>query len=106
MVIGLRIGVRVVGPRCAARSDPGALARGYTALVLGLVALVGHGTAHILIHLLIHLGNANILLLETRPLLFLLRVAAYLLLTYGVVDVLHPVLRVLSVPAMEPHPPS
>jgi phosphatidylglycerol lysyltransferase len=101
LLLGLLIALLVLAPLFPARSDPRALARGYTALVLGLVALVGHGTAHILIHLLIHLGNANILLLETRPLLFLLRVAAYLLLTYGVVEVLHPVLRVRSVPAME-----
>jgi phosphatidylglycerol lysyltransferase len=101
LLLGLLIALLVLAPLFPARSDPRALARGYTVLVLGLVALVGHGTAHILIHLLIHLGNANILLLETRPLLFLLRVAAYLLLTYGVVEVLHPVLRVRSVPAME-----
>jgi phosphatidylglycerol lysyltransferase len=97
LLLGLLLALLVLAPLFPARSDPRALARGYTALVLGLVALVGHGTVHILIHL----GKANILLLETRPLLFLLSVAAYLLLSYGVVEVLRPVLRVHDVPAME-----
>jgi phosphatidylglycerol lysyltransferase len=97
VLLGLLFALLALAPLFPARSDPRASQRGYIALILGLVALVGHGTVHILIHI----GKADILLLEPHGLLFVLRVAAYLLLSYGVVEVLRPVLRVRAVPATE-----
>lgn len=97
LLLGLLLVLLALAPLFPARSDPRALRRGYVALLLGLAALLGHGTVRILIYA----GKANILLLEPHGLLFVLRAAAYLLLSYGVVEVLRPVLRVRDVSAME-----
>jgi phosphatidylglycerol lysyltransferase len=97
LLLGLLFALLALAPLFPARSDPRALARGYVALMLGLVDLAGHGTVHILIRV----GKADILLLEPHGLLFVLRAAAYLLLSYGLVEVLRPVLRVRDAPATE-----
>ena len=97
LLLGLLLTLLVLAPLFPARSDPRALTRGYAALLLGLVTLLGHGT----IHILIHMGRADILLFEPRGLLYVLRAAAYLLLSYGVVEVLRPVLRMRDTPATE-----
>ncbi len=97
ILLGLLLLLLLLAPLFSARSDPRALRRGYVALILGLMTLLGRGT----IHILLHIGREDILLIEPRGLFFVLRAAAYLLLCYGVVEVLRPVLRAQAVPATE-----
>lgn len=88
LALGLLILLLVLAPLFPTRSDTRASIHGYIALVMGL----GFATLHIIISQSWQMRGPELLLLR-NGLLFLLHVLAFLVLGYGVVQVLHPVAR-------------
>lgn len=81
--LGLLLTFIILAPLFRARSDPTALARGYVALFIGSVALYSHAILFALLH---HV---------TRQLfmpMYIVHVAAFFLVGFGVIEVLRPVL--------------
>lgn len=83
LTLGLLVATVVLAPLFRARSDPGALARGYPALAAGGAVLYGHAIVALLLE---RLGHPSEVLLDTA------HVVAFVLLGFGVFEITRPVL--------------
>ena len=87
LALGLLILLLVLAPLFPTRSDTRALVRGYAALVLG----VGCIAVYVVASLLWHTGGGQSVFALRHGLLLLLHLLTFLVLGYGVVEVLRPV---------------
>lgn len=83
MMLAVLLAFIVLAPLFRTRSDPGALARGYAALVAGCAAIYGHRIIYKLLSSVIP---------HPYSLMFTLRVAAFIFLGIGVIEIMRPVL--------------
>lgn len=87
LVLGLLVLLLVLAPLFSTRSDTRGLVQGYIALTLGIGCIVGHLAVS---HMWQTAGGQGMLILR-NGLLFPLHLLAFLVLGYGVVEVLLPV---------------
>ena len=83
LILALLLTFIVLAPLFRARSDPGALMRGYASLVVGTLALYGHRMEYALLRPLSP---------HSYSLMFVIRLGAFILIGIGVIEILRPVL--------------
>ncbi|MBA2287394.1 MAG: DUF2156 domain-containing protein [Ktedonobacteraceae bacterium] len=86
LALSLLVLLLLVAPLFPTRSDSRALVRGYVTLALGVGIIAGH----IVVSRLWYPGGQELLVLRSA-MLFVLHVLTFLVLGYGVLEVLHPV---------------
>jgi phosphatidylglycerol lysyltransferase len=97
LILGLLVALLMLTPLFSTRSDARAVMRGYLALALGIACILSYGLVY---HALRH-GVALVATVSLWRILFILHVLAFLILSYGVVQVLRPVLAAGGLPQNE-----